>query len=409
MHRMGQTDPVAEMSWRYRGWRIVAALFLVQIAIFGLGFYGQGLYLSELRRLNGWPIGVISTGSTISYVLSSLLAVFVSDLIQWGGPRRLLVAGIGALAASLVLFASADTIIQLYAGFTMLALAWVGLGAVSAAMIVGMWFEQKRGLAISITFTGASVSGVALMPGLTALVESTGFRNALEIVALVMPLVLVPVVASVCFPPQRYRLVNDTAAGAAPLTRTALLRDTGFLYLTGAFALVVMVQVGFLVHQISILEPMLGRQSAAAAVAVTTSMALIGRIGLGIVADRINPRGLAALSMGSQAIALMAMGSSSNITGLYLACGLFGFSVGNLITLPALIIQREYPPASFSVVLGLSMAIAGVINACGPMTMGLVRDLTGGYAAPMFIGVALQLASVCAVLFAPKPIFSRAA
>jgi hypothetical protein len=34
--------------------------------------------------------------------------------------------------------------------------------------------------------------------------------------------------------------------------------------------------------------------------------------------------------------------------------------------------------------------------------MGLLRDLTGGYATPIFIGVAIQVASALAVLAAPR-------
>lgn len=393
-------DGAGEGSLRYRGWRIVAALFLIQVAIFGFGLYGQGIYVAELRRLHGWPTGVISTGSTLSLVLSSLFAIFVSDLIRWAGPRRMMVAGIVALAASLVLLATADTLAQLYAGFTMLALAWVGLGTVSAATIVSAWFDRKRGQAVSITFMGASVSGVVLMPGLVALVEAIGFRHAFEIAALAV-LLMLPVAATIRFPHAQDASGAGAMQGSAP-SRRALLCDAGFLYLTGAFALAIMVQVGFIVHQISILQPVIGLQSAGGAVALTTAMALAGRVGLGIVADRINPRQVAVLAIGSQAAALLAIGFAGRTEVVVVACAVFGFSIGNLITLPALIIQREFAPAAFSIALGLSMAIAGVINAFGPAAMGLLRDLTGGYAAPIVVGVIIQVGAAVAVGLAPR-------
>ena len=40
---------------------------------------------------------------------------------------------------------------------------------------------------------------------------------------------------------------------------------------------------------------------------------------------------------------------------LYVACGIFGFSVGSLITLPSLIVQREFDAASFGLLLGLTV------------------------------------------------------
>jgi hypothetical protein len=49
-------------------------------------------------------------------------------------------------------------------------------------------------------------------------------------------------------------------------------------------------QVGFIVHQVAILEPALGRSLAAIAVSLTTTMALTGRLCLGLVVDRFDPR-----------------------------------------------------------------------------------------------------------------------
>lgn len=394
----GMVTHQGEHTLRYRGWRIVAAMFLCQVAMFGFGLYGQGVYLSELRRINHWPTGLIAAGSTSCLVLASLLAVFVSDMLHRFGPRKLTLAGSVCLSLSLALLGSADTLLQLYAGFIVMALAWTCLGTVAAATIVGAWFDRRRGLAISITFMGASVSGILLVPALVALVEIVGFRRALDIAALAALLLLLPVAASLRLPDRR-----DLPPMEPPLRRIVLLRDAGFCCLTGAFAAAIMVQVGFIVHQIAILEPLLGFQAAGGAVALTTAMALFGRIAVGAIVDRVDVRRTSALSILSQALALLMIATARSEL-VIAACAVFGFSIGNLITLPALIIQREWPPASFGTALGLSMAIAGVINACGPAAMGLLRDASGGYVLPLFIGIAMQVAAAIAILAAPRPL-----
>lgn len=401
-HQAEEAGPADETSWHYRGWRIVAVMLLVQMAIFGFGLFGQGIYLAELRRLNGWPTGVIAAGSTLCLVLGSLFSMFVSDLLRWIGPRGLVLAGIAALAAGIALLVSADTIPQLYAGFVVLSLGWVGLGTITAAAIVSAWFDRKRGLALSITFTGATLSGMLLMPGLILLVEAFGFRPAFGIAAAAAVVVLVPIVALVIGVPHPRERAVEAAHAAPSLSRATLFRDPVFLCLTASFAFAILVQVAIIVHQISILTPALGFQSAGIAVSLTTAMSLVGRIALGVVADRIHPRRAAAVSILSQAAALSVMGWSTSTTGLFVACAVFGFSMGNLITLPALIVQREFPSGAFSMVLGLSMGVAGVINACGPAAMGLLRDATGGYPTPIFIGVGIQVVSALAVLTAPR-------
>ncbi len=40
--------PIDESSFRYQGWRIVAVCFLLATFGWGLGFYGQSVYVAEL-------------------------------------------------------------------------------------------------------------------------------------------------------------------------------------------------------------------------------------------------------------------------------------------------------------------------------------------------------------------------
>ena len=65
---MEASSPIAvdETSIRYDGWRIVAGCFLVAIFGWGLGFYGQTVYVAELHRLHGWPTSLISSATTSS-------------------------------------------------------------------------------------------------------------------------------------------------------------------------------------------------------------------------------------------------------------------------------------------------------------------------------------------------------
>jgi hypothetical protein len=81
-------DQFDESSPRYFGWRVVAGLFLVVVAAWGFGFYGQGVYLAEFSRRFGWPVAAIAGASTVFYLVSAFLTVFISDALARFGPRR---------------------------------------------------------------------------------------------------------------------------------------------------------------------------------------------------------------------------------------------------------------------------------------------------------------------------------
>ena len=82
---------VDETSIRYDGWRIVAVCFLLATFGWGLGFYGQSVYVAELHRVHGWPSSWISSATTSFYLLGAALVAFVSDAIG-GRPTQLLMA-----------------------------------------------------------------------------------------------------------------------------------------------------------------------------------------------------------------------------------------------------------------------------------------------------------------------------
>jgi MFS family permease len=415
------TEPASadESSLRYPGWRVVFACFLVELFIFGFGLYGLGVFLAELKRLYDWPTVLLSTASTLSLLLGNLLVVYASDLMTRVGPRKMLLAGIAALTSALVLLAFTTTPWQLYIAYALMSLGWTGMGTVVVAAIISAWFERRHGLALSLAYNGATCGGIVVAPMLLLLVGTLGFRPALLLAAATMAAILVPIVVALVHlprsaPPTVQNDAGQQAAGdlkpdLAPASRWMLLQSRAFWLASAPFALASLAQVGFLVHQIAILEPSLGRPLAGAAVSLSAVMAVIGRLCLGVLADRLDPRLTTAGSVASQAVALIAIAQSDNAAVLLGACAAFGFSAGNLITLRPLIIRREFPPAAFGVVLGLSTAVGGVAAACGPSLVGLIRSASQSYSTPLLLCAVLMLLAGVGVLLRPQPVRQGAA
>lgn len=404
------TSQIEESSLRYPGWRVVLACCLVEMFLFGFGLYGHAVYLAKLQRLRGWPTALISTASTLSFLLGSLLAVFTNDALAWIGPKRFLLAGMSALAASTTLLAFTATPWQLYTAYMLMAFGWMGMGTVVIATILSSWFDHRRGLAISLAFNGATFGGIVIAPVLVLLVGTIGFTRAMltataAMVACLLPTVICLVhVPANAWSPSHARNPSTSQLKAIPAGRSRwlLLRSFGFWTISAPFALALLAQVGFIVHQIAILEPTMGRSLAAFAVAVTTTMAVIGRLCLGVFVDRLDPRLATAVSVVTQAAALFVITQTADTTILFVACAIYGFSIGNLITLPPLIVHREFEQAAFGAVLGLSTGIGGVISAFGPGLIGVIREATGGYAAALMLCLMLKLTAAVFVLLRPR-------
>src|SRR6266853_358013 len=389
-----------ETSARYDGWRIVAVCFLVATFGWAFGFYGQSVYLAELHRLYGWPASLISSATTFFYLFGAVLVAFVSEAVRAFGPRNCVLGGVLAMAAAAALIGQVTAPWQLYAVNVLLAFGWAGTSLGVITNTLGLWFDQKRGMAISLALNGASFGGIIGVPLLVAAIGSFGFSGAMIVAAIVMVVLMVPIILIFVGRPPVHSSVTVAAASAdapsATRIRAQAFRDLGFLSVSIAFALVLFAQVGFIVHLISFLDSVTGRDRAAFAVAVLTTMAVVGRVLFSTVIDRLNQRLASAISFVSQAVALAIIINLHNDIALIAACALFGFSVGNLITLPSLIVQREFDPRSFGVLISLITAINQVTYAFGPGIVGLLRDASGSYSLAFYGCIGLEL--IAAVL-----------
>jgi predicted MFS family arabinose efflux permease len=207
--------------------------------------------------------------------------------------------------------------------------------------------------------------------------------------------------------PLAWAVLGRRAPGAARMGHQAarspgrldLLRRLRFWSVAAPFALGLMAQVGFLNHQLSLLAPALGPGAAALAVSCTAAAALIGRVGLGLVIDHLNLRSAAAgvFALQAAALAALALWGATGVLAAYLACGVFGLSVGNVITLPALIVQQEFPPATFTQVISLSTAVGQAMYAFGPALLAAILDTTTGYRPALTLCIALEVAAAVMV------------
>ncbi|MDN4988416.1 MFS transporter [Bradyrhizobium arachidis] len=393
---------VDESSLHYRGWRVVLACFLMAFFMFGFGLYGQGVYLAELQRAHGWPGTMVSAASTFSFLLTSVLVIFTDDLLARIGLRALILCGLTALGASTALLGLMQAPWQLYLAYALMSVGWTGMGSVVIATVLNSWFERRRGLALSLAFNGATCGGIILVPVLLALSSSIGFRSAMLAATIVMGVLVLPVV--LVFTGWRVDATSNSPAPggkAARHSRKKLLASASFWTMVLPIAIALLAQMGFIIHQVTFLEPLIGRASAGLAVTIMAAMAVVGRLTLGLFVDRLDPRLACAASMTSQAAALLVLLQSQSPTVLLICCAVYGFSIGNMITFPPLIIQREIGSTAFAAAMGLGTSISGIVSAFGPGIVGLVRSVSGDYTMAFAMCVVLDVVAAGIVLWRP--------
>jgi MFS family permease len=407
---MAHPHASAQTSEFRQGWSVVLACFCAATFAWGFGFYGQSVYFAELQRAHGWPGSLIASATTVYYLSGAIMLTLVHRVIALVGPRTLLAAGAVVLGAGVTALSWASAPWQLYICSIVMAAGWAGTTTTAIATTLALWFDRRRGLAISLALNGASTGGFIIAPMLVGLSHHMGLAQAVPLLVLGALAILLPIVM--------IGVGSQAAAGASVQTRAAMkdahartdhlplltsqsqvLRNLRFWSVTLPFALALAAQVGFIVHQVAFLLPHLGNQGAGVAIASTAVAATVGRLALAGVIDQLNQRLASAASFASQAAGLGLMLALPDVpAALYAGSVVFGLSVGNVITLPSLIIQREFAAQSFGLVVGLNSMVGQATLAFGPTLLGLAHDIAGGYGAALILCMVLQLTGAAILL-----------
>jgi MFS family permease len=399
------------MAYFY-GWNVVAATFVMALWSFGLGFYGLTVYVAALQRLHGWTASTVSLPVTVYYVTGALVTAWIGGVYERFGARLVVSTGATAMALAVATLGGVTAPWQLYPVFLLMALGWGSMSGAALNIILAPWFERRRGLAVSVAFNGATLGGVVIAPLLIPLIERCGVARALAIAALGCFVVVVIAARWMRRGPDAVGLGPDgdgprsvpppAREGARAGHRREALRTWRFWSVSIPFALGLAAQVGVLTHLVPLVAPVLGAYGAARALTATTAAAVGGRLLTGLVVDRLNRRVVASATLLVQmvGVALLAFGDSAG--AVYAGCALFGLGVGNLTTLPGLILAVEWPRERFAALVALVVGINQFTFAFGPTLVGFVRDQAGSYGVALAACALLQVFAAVLVMLGPK-------
>jgi predicted MFS family arabinose efflux permease len=387
----------------FYGWYVVACAFLLAVWAWGLGFYGLGIYLVSLQTAHGWSTSAISGAITTYYLIGAAFIAFVGAVMRRLGHAATVLAGISAMALGVTSLTVISELWQLYLALTVMAIGWSAMSGASINILVAPWFVERRGLALSLAFTGASCGGVLIAPGLLVLFRLLGFEVGLRVAVVVMLATLIPIASAVLRRrPEHFGLAPDAdwrgpSASEARRARPPL-RTLAYWTISIPFAAGLAAQVGFITHQVAFLTPLVGVAAAGLCLSLTALAAIVGRFILGSLVDRTDPRLAASANFLLQAAGLALLVWRPSTAAVYAGCAVFGLGVGNVVSLPGMLVHRDFPLAQFAGVVSLVAAANQVAFAFAPTVLALLRDATGAYTAALGLCIALQGLAAVVVL-----------
>ena len=392
---------------RYR-WVIVAAGGLLGCVAIG-GMFSLPVFLQPIARDTGWSVTGISSAMTIGFLAMAFTSMIWGGLSDRFGPLPVVLTGSVVLAVSLGLASLATSLVVFQFVFGLL------VGAATAAIFAPMmacvtgWFDTHRSLAVSLVSAGMGMAPMTMSPLAAWLVSNHDWRTSMQIVAVVVAAIMIPVSLLVRRAPA---LESDASAPSnvpaeSEMTLAQALSSPQFIILLATNFFCCATHSGPIIHTVSYAIscgiPMI---AAVTIYSVEGLAGMGGRIAFGLLGDRFGAKRILVFGLLAQAFGALGYVFVRELAAFYAVAALFGFIYAGTMPLYAVLVRENFPLRMMGTVIG-GTAMAGSLGmATGPLAGGLIYDALASY---MWLYIGSFAIGLCAFLIAMtfKPMARR--
>ncbi len=412
----------------FYGWVIVAVVF-VTMAVGVNARTAFSLLFPPILDEFGWERGVTAGAFSFGFLVSAGLSPSLGRLMDRRGPRVVMEMGVALMAAGLLLAPLAREPWHLYATLGVLVGGGsVVLGYTGQALFLHNWFVRRRGLAMSVAFSGVGVGSIILLPWLQTLIGASGWRAACWAMAILVLVLLAPLNLLLRRRPEELGLhpdgdsssrngpassqaanVVDVAWAAVDWTLGRAVRTARFWWIALGYFFGLFSWYAVQVHQTKyLIEIGFSPASAAWALGLVSLAGIPGQIALGHLSDRIGREWVwtvGSLGFALCYLALLLLRHTPTPPLLYLMVvsqGMLGYGLTSVVgAIPAEIFQGPH----YGTIFGTLMLASIAGGATGPWVTGALHDVTGSYTLAFWIAVGCSVVSAVMIwLAAPRQV-----
>ena len=405
----------------YYGWIIVGVVAMSGFVQSQETFPVIAILLKPITEEFGWSRATFAGAMAIGTVLGGFLGPAVGPIVDRYGPRVVAVPSLFFLGLILISMGGISALWQFYGIQITARLIVLGILGLSMGVLIPKWFVSKRGRAVAFTSMGNRL-GTVVLPLLTqTLVNIRGWRTAtMGQGLLVWIIAVVPALIFLRRQPEDLGLLPDGAGttdgsldqsgnnqprkdSEVSLSVKQVIRLPSFYLLTLAGMLNFFAAAGLNLHLFPYLTDS-GIDPTIAATVITTwaIFGAIGSVAAGFLAEKITSRRVSLTAILLMALAVVTLPAIQTTKWALGFSVIHGLGTGGWLTLE-LMIPDYFGRRNIGAIRGITAPIRNIAIASGPVTAGLIYDVTGSYTIgflAFFLGL---LGAFICVLFAQPP------
>lgn len=388
------------------GWRQVGICFML-LAAAGMIASTYSLVAVPLAQEFQPTRMVLMLAMTVYSAVSAVLMPLIGNLADRFSVRKLMVAGGCCLAAGYTAISLATSFTQVLIAFALLiAPANALMGPVAATVLLSRWFANLRGRAIGIAIAGISAGGFAFPLIIQALLDANDWRQALQLLSVILVVWTVPAALLVVERPADRGLNPDGAAeapelarqemGKAPISARQILTDPAFWAIAATVSIVTAGMKGMVTNLAPLAKDSgIDATAAATLISVYSACSFVAKLSFAALADRVGPRALMFVALGGFALGIgLLTQASAGYAAIALGVACIGIFGGLMVPIESFIAPRVFGQRAVGRAMGLLSGTILVAMLATPPMFGLIFDLTGSYKGIFWTFSALGVAAM---------------
>jgi MFS family permease len=391
----------------FYGW-VVLAVSAVIICL-GMGALSSlGVFLTPIEQSMGWSRSAISTVALLNWLAMGMGSFVWGMLSDRLGTRVVAGAGGFLLGLGLVLSSQVTALWQLQASFGFLVGFAVGAFYAPLTATATKWFTANRGLAVSIVSAGIGLGILIVAPLARWLTTLLDWRMAVLILGDLCWLVIIPLALLIRNAPADIGTLalggTTESASDRDYTTADVLRSPQFWAIGLTHFACCAAHSGPIFHMVThAIDQGLTAMVAATVLGVSGFASVVGRIGCGMLADRVGAKRTLVVGLGLQAALVFSYLFARDTPSFYGLAVVFGVAYGGVMPLYAIVTREFFGERIMGSAYGAVFLISTLGMGLGSFAGGTLYDRFGSYLW-LFVGSGgIGLAAILLALSLRRP------
>lgn len=395
-----------------QGWIVVGAIFVTMFFIWGAINSGAVFFVPIVKTF-GWTRAKLSVALSIGWITGGAAGPLIGWLADRVDPKRMMVTGAIITGLLWLTLSRATGFTEFLAINGMFGICVGASTSIPCSILIASWFQERRGLAMGIAFSGGTLGGAAMTMVANYAIARGGWRFGYVTLGAPILLFVVPLIV---FFVRSNRSASTASTESAATEPEKSAREAGAkVELPGlelrqmtrarSFWMISLAQLMFGLttgmgqHFVAYLTGIGYTATFAATVislffVVTTAGTLLG----GPIADRFSSRGAMVATFVLSSLGMIGLWEASHPIALAINVLAGGFAAGAMAVQMPLVMLESLGLKRFGSVMGITGIFLTLGAFISPIVTGRIFDVTGSYRVVIFSFIVMLIVAAVAIL-----------